>query len=923
MIISEDDYLAHYGILRKSGRYPWGSGETQSERNKTFLSTIESMRKQGMSEADIARSFNTKEDPFTTSDLRALKSIAVNQQRRENIATAEKLKAKGMSNIKIGEQMGLNESSVRNLLAPGAADRADRIQNTADMLRRQLAEKQYIDIGSMAAAHIGVNDTQLKTAVAALREEGYQVIYPKIEQVGAAGNFTTMKVLVAPDVPKSEAYAAAKAGAIRQIQEHTEDHGNTFLGIQPPLVVSSKRIRINYKEDGGAEADGVIYVRPGVPDLDMGGKRYAQVRIAVDGTHYLKGMAVLKDDLPDGVDLLFNTNKSNTGNKLDAMKSLKRDKEGNIDPDNPFGAVVRQLPKLDEHGNPIKNTVRSAMNIVNDEGQWDTWSKNLSTQFLSKQSPTLIRQQLDMTYERKKNEFENIMRLTNPAVKRQLLESFADDVDASAVHLKAQHLPRQRTQVILPLNSLKENEVYAPNFKNGERVVLVRHPHGGVFEIPELTVNNRNPEGKKLLGEQAQDAIGIHHKVAERLSGADFDGDTVLVIPNNSGAVRHERALEGLKNFNPQESYAPYDGMKTIDGGTYNAKTKSVDYGGRLPKGGNKQNQMGMISNLITDMTIKGANHDELAAAVRHSMVVIDAEKHALDYKRSAIENNIPALTKKYQNGKPRGGASTLISQAKSEISVPRVKPRPAAEGGPIDRATGKKVYVPTGESYINKNGELVVPQSKLKRILTVDSAHELSSGSIRESYYADHSDKLQALANQARKAYVETKPQAYSPSAKEAYAPQVKSLNAKLALAELNAPRERQAQILANSIVSAKKAAYPDMEKSDLKKIKGQALAEARLRTGAKKERVDITQDEWNAIQAGAISNNKLERILRNSNLEDVKKLAMPRTPTVMTTVMQARAESMLASGYSQADVAAQLGVAVSTLKSSLSEGS
>ena len=59
----------------------------------------------------------------------------------------------------------------------------------------------------------------------------------------------------------------------------------------------------------GIEKDGVIELRRGVEDLDLNGNRYAQVRILVDGTHYLKGMAVYSDDMPDGVDVVFNTNK--------------------------------------------------------------------------------------------------------------------------------------------------------------------------------------------------------------------------------------------------------------------------------------------------------------------------------------------------------------------------------------------------------------------------------------------------------------------------------------------------------------------------------------------------------------------------------------------------------------------------------------
>lgn len=914
MIIEELAYLAHYGILRKSGRYPWGSGETQSTRNRSFLDTVEGLRKEGMSEVEIARTYEMK-----VTELRALKSIASNEQKRSNISQAQKLKNTGMSNTAIGTEMGLNESSVRNLLAPGASDRSDILFSTADMLRREIAEKTYIDVGAYVSNQLGISDDKLKTAVAILQEEGYRMHYPKVQQLGT-GKETTLKVLTRGDIPPKEVYA--NRDNVRQIQEHSDDGGRSYLGLQKPINVDSSRIGVTYKEQGGAEADGVIYVRPGVDDLSLGGKRYAQVRIAVDGSHYLKGMAVYKDDLPKGVDLVFNTNKSDTGNKLDSMKELKVDgSTGAVDTNNPFGAVVRQLPKLDSSGNEIEGTVRSAMNLVNEEGDWDKWSRTLSTQFLSKQSPTLATEQLNKTVAAKKAELAEIMSLTNPAIKKKLLESFADDTDSSAIHMKAQALDRQRTQVLMPVPSMKPTEIYAPNFDNGEHVVLVRHPHGGTFEIPELIVNNRNPAAKALLG-NGQDAVGINHKVAERLSGADFDGDTVLVIPNNQGKVKTSRALEGLKGFDPQELYKPYDGMKTIDGGSWNAATKKVVFPeGKVASGQLKQNQMGRVSNLITDMTIKGANHAELAAAVRHSMVVIDAEKHHLDYKRSARENGIPALMEKYQNG-PQGGSSTLISRAKAETDVAKRRGRSSADGGAIDKVTGKRMYTPTGEQYVSKKtGEVVVKTEKAKLLLELDSAHRLSSGTDIENIYADHSDKMRRIGDEARKAYVNTASRPMSQAAKQAYAPEVKSLNAKLNEALKNAPRERQAQVVANATVSTIKQAYPSMEKADLKKIKSQALIEARARTGAKKKRIEISDHEWDAIQAGAISTHKLEQILSNTDLDRVKELATPREQLVMTPGRLARAMQMLDSGLTQAEVARHLGVPLSTLKSSVAK--
>lgn len=877
-IIPEENYLAHYGILRKSGRYPWGSGGPEKASNKSFLGYVAQLQKEGLSEAEIAEGMG-----INTTQLRAAKSIARNEERQNDINMATKLKDKGMSNVAIAERMGKPEATVRALLAPGVKDKADILMSTSTMLKGQVEDKKYIDIGTGVENQLGISQTKLSTAIAMLQEEGYKVHYLKVTQLGT-GQQTTVKVLTAPDVPYSE--VSANRANIKQIQSFSEDGGRSYVGIQTPLSVSSKRVGIRYAEDGGTDSDGVIHVRPGVPDVSLGSARYAQVRIAVDGSHYLKGMAMYKDDLPNGVDLVFNTNKSNTGNKLDAMKAMKDD------PDNPFGAVVRQ--KI----NPRTGKVESAMNIVNEEGDWDRWSKNLSSQMLSKQSPSLAKQQLDMTYERKQREFDDIMSLTNPTVRRKLLESYADDVDSAAVHLKAAALPRQRSNVILPINSLNEHEIYAPNFRDGERVALVRYPHGGVFEIPELTVNNRHPQARRALG-QAQDAVGINSKVAERLSGADFDGDTVLVIPNNKRQVKTSPALDGLKGFDPQRSYPAYEGMKVMS-----ARTKAI--------------QMGEVSNLITDMTIHGATHQELARAVRHSMVVIDAEKHKLNWRQSAIDNGIPQLKAKYQGGS-RAGASTLISRARAQANVPERKARPAAEGGAVNKVTGEKVFVPTGATYVDAKGRTVVRTIKSRKLAETTDAHTLSSGTPIEKVYADHSNRLKELANKARRTAVNTKPTPYSPSAKVAYASEVSTLRSKLNIAQQNRPLERQAQLVANAIVQAKKDANPDMEASDLKKIQGLALAEARARTGAGKQRIDITPQEWAAIQAGAVSTNTLTQILANADLDRVKELATPRTKIKMTDAKTTRARTMLAAGYTQAEIADAIGVSLTTLKEAL----
>jgi predicted nucleotidyltransferase len=240
-----------------------------------------------------------------------------------------------------------------------------------------------------------------------------------------------------------------------------------------------------------------------------------------------------------------------------------------------------------------------------------------------------------------------------------------------------------------------------------------------------------------------------------------------------------------------------------------------------------------------------------------------------------------------------------------------------------VDPATGKKLYEYTGETYtkyVKRADGTIKPVTmrrtvKSTKMAEVEDAFKLSSGTPIETVYASHANKLKALGNEARKISVNTKPPETSDSAKKAYAHEVASLNSKLNIALKNAPLERQAQVLANSIVSAKRQDNPNMDASDLKKIKGQALAEARSRTHAKKTLVDITDREWEAIQAGAVSNTTLTKILNNTDLDRVKQLATPRTTSTLTPAKQQRVKSMLASGYSQADIADALGVSVSAI--------
>lgn len=889
-----EDILMHYGTPRHSGRYPWGSGDNPYQRSGDFLSRIEELKSQGLTETEIAKAMG-----MSTTQYRAQKSLAKDERRALDVARAKSLREDGLSLNEIAREMGFaNDSSVRSLLNERSEARMNQAKKTAEFLKEQIAEKGMIDVGTGVERELGISKEKLKEALAILEAEGYPVYGGRIQQATNPGKHTTLQVVCPPGTEHKEIYDYDNIHSVKDYISY--DDGESFRkSFVYPESMGSSRLKIRYAEDGGIDKDGVIEIRRGVEDLSLGESHYAQVRILVDGNRYLKGMAVYSDDLPDGVDVVFNTNKKQGTPTGDVLKKITND------PENPFGSLIKEHGGQSYYDDPNGKYTdpvtgkKQSLSLINkraEEGDWGEWSDHLPSQFLSKQSMTLINKQLDLATKDKFAEFDEICSLTNPTVKKALLKSFADDCDSAAVHLQAAALPRQKYQVILPVTDMKDDEVYAPNYKNGEKVALIRYPHGGTFEIPILTVNNKQPTAKRML-DNALDAIGINSKVAERLSGADFDGDTVMVIPTGGKVkVTSTPPLKGLEGFDPKLEY----------GGKKEGTFKPMK---------NTQTEMGKISNLITDMTLKGATQDELARAVRHSMVVIDAEKHKLDYKQSERDNGISALKKKYQgtvdeNGRYHEGAATLISRAKSETSVLKRKGSPI-----IDKETGEQRYKEVYEEYTDKNGKVKVRTQASTKMAETKDARTLSSGTPQEEAYADYANNMKSLANRARREMMNTGKIAYSASAKRTYQAEVDSLEAKLNVALKNAPRERQAQILANAAVKAKKQENPDMTKGEIKKANQQALTAARNSVGAKREPIQITDREWEAIQAGAISENRLTQIINNVDTDKLRQRATPRATTTLSSAKVNKIASMNASGYTTAEIAEALGVSASTV--------
>lgn len=950
-------FLIHYGTPRHSGRYPWGSGK-DPQRSKSFATRVSELKKQGLTEPQIAETLGLK----NSTELRARIHMESEAKYGVQSAMAARLRAKGYSDVAIAKRMEISPNTVKNLLLPETQERHKVTEATKEMLKKQADTKGMIDVGASSNLQLGVTKTKMDVSIAELEHQGYVITNIQTPQLGTT-NKTTVRVLMSPetmekarkeyeirdpekwnvktkeeqDSTMAYVYASKHSDEIRMISDWSSDGGLTYKSVQPPVSIDSKRIMVRFDDDkpSGTDMDGVIQIRRGVPDLALPpDKHYGQVRIAVDGTHYMKGMAIYSDDMPPGVDIIYNSNKNSSKGKLGAMKKMNSQVDtedgGSIylDADgkqkiNEFGASIRQMTYIDKNG----NEQQSALNIVGFagkqdsgiEGSWQTWSRTLSSQFLSKQSPQLAKQQLNLAYLDQKDTFDQYLKITQPAVKQRLLDSFADDCDSKAVHLKAAALPRQSSNVIIPITSLKDNECYSPSYRDGEQLALIRYPHAGTFEIPIVVNNTNNKEGKSILGNSI-DAIGITPATAERLSGADFDGDTVIAVPYHPRLIQTTNLPKALEGFNPKTAYPGYPGMPVI--------TNKI-----------KQQEMGKVSNLITDMTIKGAPPEEIARAVKHSMVVIDAEKHGLDYKTSYNDNGIAELKAKYQGGtvsNPRG-ASTLISKASSEERVDKRKAltkeqalatgRTLVRKGPysVDVETGAKVFAPTGDGYYNKNGKFVTTQIKSTKMYEANDARKLLSKdpSDIELVYADYANSMKALGDLARKESAAIKMTPYSPSAKKAYAAEVESLNRKLRIALANAPLERQVHLVGNKVVEARKAANPDMEPSQIKKLKGQVLADMRERVGASKQRIEITEREWEAIESGAISNSRLTQILNNTNLDVVQSLATPRSNVTMSESKIARAKIYQEQGRTLAQISDMLGVSVSTLSRALKGGS
>lgn len=934
--VGEDGFIYHYGVKRRSGRYPWGSGKYPFQRSGDFLARVDELKAKNASYYDkktgktyYGTTAIAKLLGLSSTELRVQLSLAANERKSLMINQARSLAEDGLSPTEIGRKMGINESSVRSYLSQTRKRQTSAAQDLAVSLEKIVDKKKFVDVGDGVEIGLGVSKQKLQEALYIMQREGYQVHGVGQRQQTNLSNQTTIKVLCGKGVTQKEAYAARDAGEIQSLDDYYVPNDGTNKAVPSkmayPTSLDSKRLMVNFGDTGtGLEADGLIYIRPGVRDLSLGDSRYAQVRILVDNSKYLKGMAIYKNGLPDGVDVVFNTNKSASKGKLGALKDIEHDEN---DPTNPFGSTVKangQNYYIDKDGTKKLGII----NKLKEETDWNNQNNShIASQFLSKQSKRMIRHQLELTYADKAAEFDEIMKLNNNTIKRKYLMDFADKLDSDSTDLDAFALPRQKWQVLIPVPELKDNECYAPNFKDGEKLALVRYPHGGIFEIPVVTVNNKHKAAKDLIGPDSIDAIGINAKVASVLSGADFDGDTVIAIPTNSRVkIDTKPPLTGLVGFDPKTDYKLTEGVdyKMVKDKFGREEAVPLRRGVSVMSKKSTQIQMGIVSNLITDMTIKGATDEELTRAVKHSMVVIDAAKHKLDYRQSEIDNDIKTLKQKYQghyvidkdgNRKYKEGASTIISRAGSDVDVIKRVGSPNAD---IMRKTGKKVYKNSYETFIDpKTGKERLRMQKSTAMLEVDDANELSSGTEVEGYYATYANKLKSLARTARMNAMELPTEKRDAAAAQKYATEVQELKEALNLAKANKPKERLAQLISGSRSNAIQESHPEYSKADMKKIRAHQLQIAREEVGAsgKKSRPSFTPRQWEAIQNHAISDSMLTQLLAVADPESTREYATPRSNNWLTPGKEAKIRQMKLSGFTIAQIADAIGKSPSAI--------
>ena len=182
----------------------------------------------------------------------------------------------------------------------------------------------------------------------------------------------------------------------------------------------------------------------------------------------------------------------------------------------------------------------------------------------------------------------------------------------------------------------------------------------------------------------------------------------------------------------------------------------------------------------------------------------------------------------------------------------------------------------------------------------------------------------MKSLANEARKAHLTAKYETpkKNPTAAKAYEQEVSHLKYQLNEAKKNAPIERRAQALAQSVVELERQnSGGQMSKGEYSKRLDRELKRSREILGAKRYQMDISPKEWEAIQSGAVPKTTQEEIFKYADAAILREYAMPKEKKGLDKSYISLAKSMAKRGYTLQEIADRFDVSPSTISNIIVE--
>ena len=168
----QEDILMHYGVKRRSGRYPWGSGDNPYQHGGDFLSRVEELQRLGKSEKEIAQEIG-----LSTTDLRMQVRVAKHERRALQADRARSLRDDGKTLDEIASIMGFkNDSSVRALLNESTAENKNKARVTAEILKKEGIQITVVDMFTVKPLDEALVEKYAKATGAVVTAENHNKI---------------------------------------------------------------------------------------------------------------------------------------------------------------------------------------------------------------------------------------------------------------------------------------------------------------------------------------------------------------------------------------------------------------------------------------------------------------------------------------------------------------------------------------------------------------------------------------------------------------------------------------------------------------------------------------------------------------------------------------------------------------------------